>query len=430
MLNSKQGLLFSVENIFDIHPLKNYETLFGFLELLIPQEPRHHGAGRPKIPKISLLKALIYKNLRGLLTLSDLVQDLSCNPSLLIKCGFLIDEPPPTKETFSSFLRNTEHSFFTDIKKSIVLELVKLKELNAKLLSIDSAPIKANVKENNLKTSHPNRFDKHHIPKGDPDARMGVTILFKPNDLFSKQVQYFWGYRTHVVSDAITELPIIERTLPANIHDSKVCISLLKEIIELGLSPEGITADAAFDSQEILSFIINDLKAKPYIARNPRNKPTNFQLSPKGYRICIAGLPMRNWGTFKDGNKRTRKKFVCPIKLSKKFSKLYPSCPVSHPKFHNPQGCTAYLRIDQDIRKTIDYGSPKFDKIYNMRTCSERVFSRIINLALRNIPVKGIAAISNYLTLAHISALLVALTAVKTGNRNKIRYFKSFIKDL
>lgn len=205
---------------------------------------------------------------------------------------------------------------------------------------------------------------------------------------------------------------------------------MLKEIIELGLSPEGITADAAFDSQEILSFIINDLKAKPYIARNPRNKPTNFQLSPKGYRICIAGLPMRNWGTFKDGNKRTRKKFVCPIKLSKKFSKLYPSCPVSHPKFHNPQGCTAYLRIDQDIRKTIDYGSPKFDKIYNMRTCSERVFSRIINLALRNIPVKGIAAISNYLTLAHISALLVALTAVKTGNRNKIRYFKSFIKDL
>lgn len=430
MSNSKQELLFSVENIFNIYPLKNFETLFDFLEPFVPQKLKQQRAGRPRISRLSLIDALIYKNLRGLLTLSDLVQDLSSNPSLLIKCGFNIDEPPPTKETFSSFLRDTDHNFFSLIRKSIVLELIKLKELKAKFITIDSSPIKANVKENNLKTSHPNRFDKNHFPKGDPDARLGVTIIYKPNELFSKEIQYFWGYRTHMISDALTELPITERTLPANVHDSKICIPLLKEISELGLSPEGVTGDAAFDSQNILSFIINDLKSYPYIARNPRHKTSNFPLSPKGQRICIAGLPMMNWGKFKDDKNRIRRKFVCPIKYSKTVAKQYPYCPVRHPNFSKPQGCTAYLRIDPDIRKNIDYGSRKFKKVYNLRTSAERIFSRIINLALRNIPVKGLTAISNYVTLAHITALLVALTAVKTGNKDKIRYFKSFVKDL
>lgn len=430
MNDPKQKLLFSVEHLFDIKPLKNFEVLFDTLAPFVPKEHSHNKVGRPKISRLSLLSALIYKNLRGLLTLSDLVSDLASNPSLALRCGFGIGEPTPTKETFSTFLRDTPHQFFEIIRESMVLELIKLKELKAAFVSIDSSPIKANARENNLKTTSADRFNKHKILKSDKDARLGVTIIHNPNELFSRRVQYFWGYRSHVVSDALTELPITEKTLPANIHDSKVCIPLLKELIELGISPQGVIGDAAFDSQEILGFIVNDVKARPYIPRNPRHKISAFPASATGQRLCIAGLPMRNWGKFRDDKNRLRRKFVCPIKYSKAIAQQFPTCPMSHPNFSKPQGCTAYLRIDTDIRKNIDYDSPQFKKVYNLRTSAERVFSRVITLSLRNIPVKGLDATANYVTIAHISTLLVALTAIKTGNKDKIRYFKSLVKEL
>jgi len=42
-----------------------------------------------------------------------------------------------------------------------------LGQIKGKYLSLDNCPIKANVKENNLKTNVKNRFNKKLIPKGD-----------------------------------------------------------------------------------------------------------------------------------------------------------------------------------------------------------------------------------------------------------------------
>jgi hypothetical protein len=49
---------------------------------------------------------------------------------------------------------------------------------------------------------------------------------------------------------------------------------------------------------------------------------------------------------------------------------------------------------------------------------------------MQNPPVIGLKAISNYVTIAHISVLLVALTAAKSGSKNKIRFVKSFLPNL
>jgi hypothetical protein len=99
-------------------------------------------------------------------------------------------------------------------------------------------------------------------------------------------------------------------------------------------------ADAGLDSEKVLSFIIKDLKAKPYIARNLRRKK-DHKVSPTGNRICLAGFEMLYWGKFKEGN-RTRVKFVCPIIHSKKFRKEHPFCPWMHPQFVKGTGCFAY----------------------------------------------------------------------------------------
>ncbi|MBA7693161.1 hypothetical protein ES703_101737 [subsurface metagenome] len=102
------------------------------------------------------------------------------------------------------------------IRKPIELKIVK-----GKYLSVDSCPIKANVKENNLKTNVRSRFVKGRPPKNDPDCRIGVFPTFVSG---KAKVEFFWGYRNHIVNDAESELPLVEITLPANVKGTSVII--------------------------------------------------------------------------------------------------------------------------------------------------------------------------------------------------------------
>lgn len=51
-------------------------------------------------------------------------------------------------------------------------------------------------------------------------------------------------------------------------------------------------------------------------------------------------------------------------------------------------------------------------------------------LCMQNTSVRGPRAASNYYTIAHIAVLLVALTAAKTGNKDKIRFVKFFLPNI
>jgi hypothetical protein len=169
---------------------------------------------------------------------------------------------------------------------------MSLGEITGKNLSIDSCPIPANVKENNLKTSVKDRFDKHKIPRGDKDSRLGILVHFK--EPFKKEIQYFWGYRNHVVTDVPSELPVCEITKPANVSESKLFIPLFTMTQkDFHFSPTAILGDSAYDAEYILEFIIETLHAKPYIARNPRWEAKRpVKISSQGGRICIAGFEM------------------------------------------------------------------------------------------------------------------------------------------
>lgn len=178
MFDPKQKILLSAEYLFDINPLKKYEILFDNLDCS-PLETNLHEEGRPPVSKSALLKALTYKNLKPLPTLFDLAVDLIDNPSAAIKCGLnLSSSPNALKERLSSFLKDTPNNLLHAVKNSLVFELINLKQITGEILSIDSCNILANVKENNLKTSCKDRFDKFKIPKGDPEAKLGVMVNF------------------------------------------------------------------------------------------------------------------------------------------------------------------------------------------------------------------------------------------------------------
>lgn len=423
-------ILFPITELAEI-VLKKYDLLFNFLDCSPIENVPDPRGGRPSVFRPALLKALIYKNLKTLTNLSDLITDLSENPSLSQKCGFDPLKPIPPVERFSSFMRDTPNQKIQSIRLQLVSELIAASVITGKYMAIDSCNILANVRENNLKTSAQNRFDKSKPPKGDQDARLGMMVRFpKP---FEKKVQPFWGYRNHAITDTLSELPIHEATKPANFVDHVMFIPLFKEHLKLvGLLPEAVAGDAIYDCEDILRFIIDELHAQPVIPKNPRNtgKYRNLgKLSPSGTPICIAGFEMKHWGKFHDGN-RLRLKFVCPITHSKSFAKKIPICPWNHPKFLTGTGCYVYLQANTGIRNTINYSSETFRKIYNERSSSERLFSRLLTLSMQNPSVRGLNATANHCTIAHIAVLLVALAATKTGQTNKIRFIKNLFPHL
>lgn len=102
--------------------------------------------------------------------------------------------------------------------------------ITARIVALDSTPIPANVKENNLKTSVKDRFNKDHWPKGDPEASLAIMVHYpRP---FKKKICYFWGYRNHTIIDAETELSLWQETLPADRSNIRQTIPILKELIE------------------------------------------------------------------------------------------------------------------------------------------------------------------------------------------------------
>lgn len=403
--------------------LKKFEAVFSAL----PDIHSTAVTGRPPHAPAALLNALIFKNLRGIRTFSDLTRELAGYPALAQICGF---RRLPCKERLSCFVRDTAHEFFRSIHQTLVAELISSGMISTKHISTDSCPVKAPVKENNLKTNAKDRFDKTKRLKADPDARLGIYTVYRPH----KKIECFWGYRNHIINDAHSELPIVETTKPANYPEQYLIIPHLQYIKDTFQLPiKAVIADAAFDSTAIIEFIARKLKARPVIAKNPRGaKNPDITLSPSGIPICVAGFEMIHRCKYHDKHQnRWRHKFICPIKGSKKFAKKVGFfCPWNHPSFHNNRlGCTRNLRVDvdQSIRDSINYGSVTFKKLYKLRTSSERIFSRLLSFYMQEPLVKGLNATANACTIAHITVLTIALAAVQSKQRDKIRFIKSFV---
>jgi len=383
------------------------------------------GRRRPPISRETLLRALIYRNLRGISTLVDLEYELNNNPSMLYALGLDPFKKSPSDERFSAFLRSTPNWMLQSVRRALVKKLIEEKVISTKTVAFDSCAIEATVKENNLKTSVKNRYDKKQKPRGDRQARLGVSIHFLQP--FKKQVHYFWGYRNHIINDTQSELPIVERTYPANKSEKKVAVPLLKQLRhDHSLAIKTVIGDANYDTETILDHIINNMKAEAVIPRNPGNTQNTPYTIRKGQVYCQAELAMYRKGKMRSKG-ITYCQYSCPLYWSQQYQGKYLLCPAGHPKYFNQKGCNVLLRLSPSVRQKINYGTKQFRSIYKTRTSVERIFSRLLAISMQDPTVKGLHSISNHCTIAHITVLLVALTAHKTGHQDKIRFVKSFV---
>jgi len=407
-------------------PLLSYSRLWSNLPAL-PSDPAPRSSrGRKGYDQNLLLRPLLFRCLAAIPTFTALVQTLDLNPPLVESFGLDPLHGSPSVERFSSFVRDTPNCVLQQVRLPLVRALTQEGVIRGQVLAMDSCPVIAPLRQNNLKTRlSQTRFDKTLFPEADPDARLGVRIHFPGK----RKVTYFWGYRHHTISDADSELPLWEETHPANTAETKVAVPMLRAVQALGFAISHVAADSAYDAEAVLACIVNELHALPVVPRRSNGQATPDYTIHDGQVRCAADLPMVHRGKM-TVNGYTYRQYACPLHLRKTPQQRLLACPAFHPKFFEQKGCNALIRLTPSIRSQIDYDSQQFQTIYKKRTAVERSYSRLLSLTLEHPSVRGLNATRNHCTIAHIATLLVALTAYRMGESDKIRAARSFIPSL
>ena len=402
--------------LFTSQPVaKFYDSLFLNLDLSFVRE--YPKTGRKGFSSDAMFCAFIVMKCEGFPMITDLVDYLNNNLLIAHYCGFDISLPLPSYWTFDRFLKNFDHSILSYIMQSQVLSLAADGIIDTSFIGLDSTPVSANTSQNNPKSFLSNKFQPDNQPKADKDCKLGVHTA--SNQTNEKRYEFYWGYKSHVLVDCISGLPIYEMTTTAEVADSTVALDILAGTHAfLPVTECTFLADKGNDVKNIYNLVKELYYGECIIPLNKRNTK-NPKLLPQGNPICEAGLAMWKDGKFSDRN-RTRQKFCCPLKSSKDAD-----CPCHHKNFYNGKkhrGCTRYITIPDDLRLSIDRNSRYFKSSYSLRTECERYNSRFKNTGQERMWVRNKSSVANLNTLAHISLLAVAIAAVIGNYGNSYRY--------
>ena len=386
-----------------------YDKLFSVLDFTLPRA----APGRRGFPKEAMVCAFIVMKCEGFSQITDLADYLDNNRLIAHYCGFNIMEPLPSYWTYDRFLKALDNGELKEIMAQQVRKLYKLGIVDASFAGLDSTPVAANTKQNNPKSFAKDKFKPENHPKADPDCALGVHSASNQHD--ERRYEFYWGYKSHVLVDCISGLPLYELTTPANVADSTVVQEILAAANNtLPLRECTFLGDKGYDVKAVYNLVKDVYQGEAVIPLNKRNTKSPEKL-PAGNPICDAGLAMHKDGKTTD-NGRTRQKFCCPFRQSKNGV-----CPCGHKNWNNGKknrGCTKYKTIPTDYRLSIDRCCLYFKRTYALRTECERYNSRFKASGQDRLWVRNGASAANLNTLAHISALAVALAAVLSGSHS------------
>ena len=384
-----------------------YDKLFSSLDFTLPKA----ATGRRGFPKEAMVYAFIVMKCEGFAQITDLMDYLDNNRIIAHYCGFDIMRPLPSYWTYDRFLRQLDNAGLKSVMADLVRQLYELGVADASFIGLDSTPVMANTRQNNPKTFVKNKFSKESHPKSDPDCALGVHSASNQHN--ERRYEFYWGYKSHVLVDCISGLPLYELTSPANIMDSTVAVDILAAANQiLPLQECSFLADKGYDAKSIYNTVKTVYEGEAFIPLNARSTKASKTLSA-GNPVCAAGLAMHKDGKTTDNN-RTRQKYCCPFRQSKTSC-----CPCSHKNWNNGKknrGCTKYKTVPNDYRLSIDRSCLYFKRTYALRTECERYNSRFKSTGQERLWVRNGASAANLNTLAHISALAVALAAVLHGS--------------
>ncbi len=389
-------------------------------EKLIITLENERWTGRKGYAVRGMWSAFIAGVLHDCHSIAEVARLLKGNKDIRLVCGFSKDNLPG-EDALARFLRKlvAHEKLLEECFAGLVERLRQgLPGFGAKL-AVDSTDIEAYA-------------NGHRKSPSDPDARWGVKGAThqtgsKPNSAKlsaaegkEKELYRWFGYKLHLMVDALYELPIAFTLTPANQSDTTQMKPLLKKaaLDKPGREPEAVMADKGYDSKDNCLAIFKDCHAAPIIPLVERpGWETPDICNAKGTPTCGCGLEMVYWG--RDGNYL---KYRCPDVLGKGKCRSRFKCTASK------YGYVLKLPVMKDDPRRhlpIPRETKKWARLYRLRTGVERVNSRVKDLlGLRKITVRGIAKV----TVRSLLSLLVMLAAaVSMAERHRLKEVRTLV---
>ena len=191
--------------------------------------------------------------------------------------------------------------------------------------------------------------------------------------------KWYFGFTLFNISchnpDLKVDLPLFLTLVKASQHDSLTAVSAFAQFMDMNpaLHPTYALFDSAMDALPFYSFLYKN-HVIPIIDQNKRStSDKKKQLDGNGAPICDAGFSMIPFGYDKS---RYRIKYRCPLALGK-----IDHCPREEQCRTSDYGKTAYVKTLDSPRDNlpVPYRSDRWKAIYNDRTCTERINTRILN---------------------------------------------------
>lgn len=402
-MNIRQDCIFSFEDALKIQPQSRLEIIINTLDykpvLEKLNKPDKGKSGPKPYSAYAMLNALIAMRLENMNGFTQLVERLKYDAYLRYVCGFEVFGITPSITTFSRFYsRLIEEDCLSVLFSSLVNQAEEMGLLDLTAVAIDSTKVDAYEK------AVPNK----KIIQNGKSANWGIK-----SDTNGNPMKWF-GYKLHIVTDVKSGLPVALKVTPASNTDA----SVVEELLEL--TAKNTTTriyyylmDSGYDQHNIYSLIRDKYQAQAITALNNRSaKQPKAGLDWDGTPVCTAGYRMVYWGSYKGENK-----FRCPHILGK-CDCLFGSAWCSESNY----GMVVKTKVKDDPRLfcTPHRGTANWQKLYNMRTFSERCFSRFKeNLGLETgLTVRKIKKVEAHAYLCAIT-MIAAVISVNQENNTK-----------
>jgi hypothetical protein len=429
----------TMASLLEVDPLvQEYRAFFSLLDWSVVdrwQAQRSACYGSHGHPLTAYLKAFLLRSKEGLIYAKQLRDFLLSHPLLVIELGFHLQLDPsadygfdlqatlPSRYWFGEKLRRLDRTLLTDLLDSTVADLKEEIAGLGEVVAFDVKHIYAWVKENNERAYVKDRYDKTHLPAGDPDCKLGVkrsTNQEQPDGSTKEKKELIWGYGSGVAAATTPDygdVVLAEYTLPFNEGDVTYFRPLYQQtVLALQSFPTHLTADAAYDAW----YVYEQAARHGGIAAVPLNSHTSHPSSraSDGVPFCPKGLRMVPTFQFAHTSGYRAQHFQCPLLTPQPTGE---TC--DHPQFLKGKGCVKDLNWEQGglQRVLLDRKAPLYKVVYNQRTSCERINSQAKELGIERPKVHNRYSVANLNTFIYLVINARALQRAKSINRGLLQ---------
>ncbi len=395
---------------------------------LIEALERMRAGRRNDYPLVAMWHSFIAALMLDHRTHAGLLRELRRNGELRMACGFdpvLGAEAVPSQTAFSRFvakLVRLEH-LVDRVFDDLLERLCRLLPGLGRHLAVDGKAIPA-------------------ADRSDPEGDLGIKSQTNADGTISETFRWF-GYKLHMLIDAVYELPLAFMVTRASEGESPrlpELLSLLKEkhpaVIE---AAEDLAGDKAYDSAENKEVAYDEHGIVPLIPvrhlakavhepLNPGRHDTIY-ISPVGELCCKvvpnAPDPKAEFCQMQfQGHEPERGtlKFRCPAAALGATCRNQQAC---HSQTRD-QGFGRVVRVDldRDRRKLMPVPSESrtFKTRYARRTSVERFFSRLDHFyGFERHTMRGLSKVRLRIAVALLAVLATALSWIEAGQPERVR---------